>query len=102
MKEYSDFKPVKLRLKIDLVLYPARAEELVNMIKAKVIPKLRDMYIIYIIVITHLRNLAKSLLYVLFSALLYRLNFKGIHFRKTCIKFYLSNNCVNVIYFVKP
>ena len=31
-KENSDFKPVKLRLKIDLVSYPARAEGLVNMI----------------------------------------------------------------------
>ena len=31
-KEYSEFKPVKLRLKIDLVSYPARAEGLVNMI----------------------------------------------------------------------
>ena len=29
-KENSEFKPVKLRLKIDLVSYPARAEELVN------------------------------------------------------------------------
>ena len=29
---YSEFKPVKLRLKIDLVSYPARAEGLVNMI----------------------------------------------------------------------
>ena len=28
----SEFKPVKLRLKIDLVSYPARAEGLVNMI----------------------------------------------------------------------
>ena len=27
-KEYSEFKPVKLRLKIDLVSYPARAEGL--------------------------------------------------------------------------
>ena len=31
-KENSEFKPVKLRLKIDLVSYPARAEGLVNMI----------------------------------------------------------------------
>ena len=31
-KEKSEFKPVKLRLKIDLVSYPARAEGLVNMI----------------------------------------------------------------------
>ena len=29
-KENSEFKPVKLRLKIDLVSYPDRAEELVN------------------------------------------------------------------------
>ena len=29
-KENSEFKPVKLRLKIDLVSYPARAEGLVN------------------------------------------------------------------------
>ena len=29
--ENSEFKPVKLRLKIDLVSYPARAEGLVNM-----------------------------------------------------------------------
>ena len=27
-KEYSEFKPVKLRLKLDLVSYPARAEGL--------------------------------------------------------------------------
>ena len=31
-KENSEFKPVKPRLKIDLVSYPARAEGLVNMI----------------------------------------------------------------------
>ena len=31
-KENSEFKPVKLRLKIDLVSYPARVEGLVNMI----------------------------------------------------------------------
>ena len=31
-KENSEFKPVKLRLKIDRVSYPARAEGLVNMI----------------------------------------------------------------------
>ena len=31
-KENSEFKPVKLRLKMDLVSYPARAEGLVNMI----------------------------------------------------------------------
>ena len=31
-KENSEFKPVKPRLKIDLLLYPARAEGLVNMI----------------------------------------------------------------------
>ena len=31
-KENSEFKPVKLRLKIDLVSYPARAEGLVNRI----------------------------------------------------------------------
>ena len=30
-KENSEFKPVKLRLKIDLVSYPDRAEGLVNM-----------------------------------------------------------------------
>ena len=30
--ENTEFKPVKLRLKIDLVLYPARAEGLINMI----------------------------------------------------------------------
>ena len=30
-KEYSEFKPVKLCLKIDLVSYPAQAEGLVNM-----------------------------------------------------------------------
>ena len=29
--ENSEFKPVKLRLKIDLVFYPAQAEGLVNM-----------------------------------------------------------------------
>ena len=29
-KENSEFRPVKLRLKIDLVLYPARAEGVVN------------------------------------------------------------------------
>ena len=28
-KENSEFKPVKLRLKVDLVSYPARAEGLV-------------------------------------------------------------------------
>ena len=28
---FSDFKPVKLRLKIDLVSYPARVEGLVDM-----------------------------------------------------------------------
>ena len=32
-KENSEFKPVKLCLKIDLVSYPARAEGLVNRIK---------------------------------------------------------------------
>ena len=31
-KKNSEFKPVKLRLKIDLVSYPSRAEGLVNMI----------------------------------------------------------------------
>ena len=30
-KENSEFKPVKLRLKIDLVSYPARVEGSVNM-----------------------------------------------------------------------
>ena len=33
MKENSELKPVKLRLKIDLVSYPVRAEGLANMIK---------------------------------------------------------------------
>ena len=33
--ENSEFKPVKLRLKIDLVSYPARAEGLVNMITTR-------------------------------------------------------------------
>ena len=28
---YSEFKPVKLRLKIDLVSYPTRVEGLINM-----------------------------------------------------------------------
>ena len=32
-KENSEFKPVKLSLKIDLVSYPARGEGLVNMIR---------------------------------------------------------------------
>ena len=32
-KENSEFKPVKLRLEIDLVSYPTRTEGLVNMIK---------------------------------------------------------------------
>ena len=32
-KENSEFKPVKLRLEIDLVSYPARAEGLVNIYK---------------------------------------------------------------------
>ena len=31
-----EFKPVKLRLKIDPVLYPARAEGLVNIISKRV------------------------------------------------------------------
>ena len=31
-KENSEFKPVKLRLKIDLVSYPDRSEGLVNMV----------------------------------------------------------------------
>ena len=35
-KENSEFKPVKLRLKIDLVPYPARAEGLINRIKGEV------------------------------------------------------------------
>ena len=35
-KENSKFKPVKLRLKIDLVSYPARAEGLVNMVDKNV------------------------------------------------------------------
>ena len=34
-KENFEFRPVKLRLKIDLVSYPARAEGLVNMISLK-------------------------------------------------------------------
>ena len=34
-KEKSEFKPVKLRLKIELVSYPARAEGLVNMNEAR-------------------------------------------------------------------
>ena len=34
-KENSEFKPVKLRLKIDLVSFPARAEGLVNRMKDK-------------------------------------------------------------------
>ena len=34
-KEDSEFKPVKLRLKIDLVSYPARVEGLVNRINQK-------------------------------------------------------------------
>ena len=34
-KENSEYKPVKLRLKIDLVSYPARAEGLVNMDRKK-------------------------------------------------------------------
>ena len=33
-KENSEFKPVKLRLKIDLVSYPAQAEGLVNIYMA--------------------------------------------------------------------
>ena len=33
-KENSEFRPVKLRLKTDLVSYPARAEGLVNIYKA--------------------------------------------------------------------
>ena len=32
-KKNSEFKPVKLRLKFDLVSYPARAEGLVNMVE---------------------------------------------------------------------
>ena len=32
-KEYSEFKPVQVRLKIDLVSHPARAEGLINMTK---------------------------------------------------------------------
>ena len=35
-KENSEFKPVKLRFKIDLVSYPARAEGLVNMVAFKI------------------------------------------------------------------
>ena len=34
--ENSEFKPFKLRLKMDLVSYPARAEGLVNMIMLSV------------------------------------------------------------------
>ena len=33
-KENSKFKPVKPRLKVDLVSYPARTEGLVNMINS--------------------------------------------------------------------
>ena len=36
-KENSEFKPVKLRLKIDLVSYPVRAEGLVDMDKIVII-----------------------------------------------------------------
>ena len=36
-KENSELKPVKLRLKIDLVSYPARAEGLVNRIKSSIV-----------------------------------------------------------------
>ena len=35
-KENSEFKPVKLRLKIDRVSYPMRAEGLVNMYKVRI------------------------------------------------------------------
>ena len=35
-KENSEFKPVRLRFKIDLVSNPVRAEVLVNMYKEKV------------------------------------------------------------------
>ena len=35
----SELKPVKLRLKIDLVSYPARSEGLVNRIKEEMLPK---------------------------------------------------------------
>ncbi len=38
-KENSEFKPVKLRLKIDLVSYPVRAEGLVIMIPRSLIVK---------------------------------------------------------------
>ena len=34
-KENCEFKPVKIRLKIDLVSYPAKAEVLVNMVRNK-------------------------------------------------------------------
>ena len=40
-KENSEFKPVKLCLKIDLVSYPARAEGLVNRITNKSLNKSR-------------------------------------------------------------
>ena len=40
-KENSEFKPVKLRLKIDLVSYPARVEGLVNRINNR---DIRDKY----------------------------------------------------------
>ena len=36
-KENSEFKPVKLRLKTDLVSYPARAEGLVNSIRQMIV-----------------------------------------------------------------
>ena len=43
-KENSEFKPVKLRLKIDLVSYPARAEGLVNRIRDKYTLTLRNKF----------------------------------------------------------
>ena len=41
-KENSEFKPVKPRLQIDLVSYPARAEGLVNRITYKTLSNLTD------------------------------------------------------------
>ena len=41
-EENSELKPIKLRLKIDLVSYPSRAEGLVNMIKPFVAPAFLD------------------------------------------------------------
>ena len=43
-KENSEFKPVKLRLKIDLVSYSARAEGLVNMDSTRRMLELWEMW----------------------------------------------------------